>query len=94
MIQKTEDSKPEVFMVTVVPISKHITTENMMQKLGILFGGIGIKVVELEPMPAGDMIPKDIAIAILDDIEANINADLFDGLGDDQSGQDGGQCTI
>jgi hypothetical protein len=42
--------KEQTFLITVVPISKWITTENMLSKLSLLFGGIGIKVNSIKPV--------------------------------------------
>lgn len=51
MINKPNDKEAEqVFRVVVQPISEHVTTDNMIRKLSLLFGGIGLKVVEAEPM--------------------------------------------
>ncbi len=55
MVKKPNDKEAEqVFRVVVQPISEHVTTDNMIRKLSLLFGGIGLKVTEAEPINEDD----------------------------------------
>lgn len=42
--------KEQTFLITVTPVCKWITTENMIPRLRLLFGGIGIKVNTIKPV--------------------------------------------
>ncbi|MCH9776447.1 MAG: hypothetical protein K0U90_08440 [Planctomycetes bacterium] len=51
MIKKANDKEAEqVFRMVIQPVNEFTTTEGMINKLKILFGSAGLRVVSAEPI--------------------------------------------
>lgn len=88
MVKKTDDSRPEPvrYLVTLQSINHLTPMDKLPDKFNLVAAGCGISVLDIHRMEAGDMIPKDVVLAMLDVIEESNTVALFSG---DLAGLDG-----
>jgi hypothetical protein len=88
MVKKTDDSRPEPvrYLVTLQAINHMTPMDKLPQRFNIVAGGCGVSVLDMQPMEPGEVIPKDVALAMLDVLEGSVGNVMPAG---DQAGQDG-----
>tara|TARA_R110002095_G_scaffold200479_1_gene180758 strand:+ start:117 stop:392 length:276 start_codon:yes stop_codon:yes gene_type:complete len=81
MVKKTDDSRPDPvrYLVTLQAINHMTPMDKLPQRFNIVAGGCGISVLDMQPMEPGEVIPKDVALAMLDALEESITDALFSG---------------
>ena len=81
MVKKTDDSRPEPvrYLVTLQALNHLIPMDKLPDKFRLVSGGCGIKILDMQLMEPGEVIPKDVALSMLDALEESITNALFSG---------------
>ena len=81
MVKKTDDSRPEPvrYLVSIQANNHMVPMDKLQDKFNLVAGGCGCRVLDMQLMEPGEVIPKDVALSMLDALEESITNALFSG---------------